>query len=281
MSHMIPKTNKLFIKGEFPRSESGRSLPIHLHKSDKIHSYMCQSSRKDLRMAVEGALAGSQSWSSKTAYNRGQIIYRIAEMLSGRRHDLKAQMISLFGMSDSQFQEQFDLAIECLLYYAGFTDKLSQVLGAINPVSGPFHNFTQPEPVGVIGVVCDLEFRLDDFFHQLAAILSAGNGTVIIFDQPGAALLSDLGEILKTSDLPSGVVNMLSGSIEELAPFLASHMEVDGLVVSSSNPSLITECKALSVENMKRFMLWQAGRPSIKPLMELTESKTVWHPVGL
>ncbi len=280
-SPLVPKTNKLFINGEFPRSESGRSEPVHLHNSQKLHSYVCRASRKDLRTAVTAAQAGLPSWQKKTAYNRGQILYRMAEMLSSRRLDLVAQLQELLGIQENQAHEQVDKSLETLLYYSGFADKLNQVLGTINPVSGPYHNFTALEPMGVVGIVYDQEFNLNLFFHQIASTLCAGNSLVMIFDKPGCALLSDLAEIFKTSDLPNGVINLLSGSVEELSSPMASHMEVHALVVASADKDRLCQMQKLAVDNMKRVILWDFTKLSVEPLSALSESKTVWHPVGV
>jgi len=252
-----------------------------LHNSQKLQSYVCRASRKDLRAAVTAAQVGLLSWQKKTAFNRGQILYRIAEMLSSRRLDLTSQIQDLFGSKESLAQEQINKSLETLLYYAGFADKLNQVLGSINPVSGPFHNFTALEPMGVVGIVYDQEFNLNSFFHQIASALCAGNSIVMIFDKPGSALLSDLAEILKTSDLPSGVVNLLSGSVEELSGHLASHMEVQGLLVTTKSQDVLSEMQRLAVDNMKRVVNWNFTELSVGPLSALSETKTVWHPVGI
>lgn len=280
-SPLIPKTNKLFINGEFLRSESGRSEPVHMFQSPKLHSYVCRASRKDLRSAVTAAQGGFQSWQKKTAYNRGQILYRTAEMLSSRRLDLEAQLQNLLGIQESQAQEQISKSLETLLYYAGFADKLNQVLGSINPVSGPYHNFTALEPMGVVGIVYDQDFNLNLFFRQIASTLCAGNSLVMILDKPGSALLSDLAEIFKTSDLPNGVINLLSGSVKELSAPLASHMEVQALIVASADKVCLSQMQKFAVDNMKRVVNWDFSKLSVKPLSALSEAKTVWHPVGV
>jgi acyl-CoA reductase-like NAD-dependent aldehyde dehydrogenase len=199
---------------------------VTLRGSDQVYAHLCQASRKDLRGAVEAAQGALKAWSGRTAYNRAQILYRMAEMMEGKRVELEEALTLVVGLEPQQVKTSLDEAINSLVYYAGFADKFSQVMASVNPVSGPFHNFTTPEPVGVVGLLYDTDFQLDLFISQISSVISSGNTLVAIFDAPGAALLSELGEIFKTSDLPAGVINLLSGHMKELDSHLGQHMEV-------------------------------------------------------
>ena len=278
----IAKTTKLFIKGEFPRTESGRSLPVMVHGTDKIYTHLCRASRKDLRMAVEVALAAQPGWVKRTAYNRAQILYRMAEMTEGKRSELSAIMQTVLGMNETDANKQIDEAVNTFVYYAGFADKFSQVMASVNPVSGPFHNFTTPDAVGVVGIIYDeSSFNLSHFVSQICSVICSGNTTVVVFDQPGAAMLSELGEIFKTSDLPAGVVNLLSGQVDELYTHMGGHMEVHSLLYSGENQPRINELREMAIENMKRVVPWTFKNCDLEPIVRFTEDKTVWHPVGI
>lgn len=275
----VAKTTKLFIDGEFPRTESGRAYPVIIPGGDKVFCHLCQASRKDIRGAVEAATAGQKKWSKATAYNRGQILYRMAEMLEGKRAEIVTILQTLQMAADPQ--SDVDQSIDALIFYAGFTDKFAQVMGSINPVSGPFHNFTTPEPVGVVGYVNEGAFSLSTFISELAAVLCSGNAVVAVLDQPGAALLSELGEICKTSDLPAGVVNLLSGKVTELLPTLGEHMEVQSLLYSGVDAAHLADVKGMAIDNMKRVVHGLSNEPDLMSIVAFTEMKTVWHPVGL
>ncbi len=277
----IAKTTKLFINGEFPRTESGRSYPAFLFQKEEVFTHLCLASRKDLRSAVEAALAAHSVWSKLTAYNRAQILYRMAEMLEGKRGEFANTLQSVLGLTLEGAQTHVTESIDALLYYAGFADKYSQVTAAVNPVSGPFHNFTTPEPVGVVGLLYDQEFSLATFISQIASVICSGNSVVVVFDQPGAALLSELGEVFKTSDLPSGVINLLSAPTKELIQPLSQHMEVQSILCATSNLDALSQIKMNGVENMKRVVPWTFKNCDLSPIMAFTEAKTVWHPVGL
>jgi acyl-CoA reductase-like NAD-dependent aldehyde dehydrogenase len=277
----IAKTTKLFIKGEFPRTESGRSFPVTLRGSDQVYAHLCQASRKDLRGAVEAAQGALKAWSGRTAYNRAQILYRMAEMMEGKRVELEEALTLVVGLEPQQVKTSLDEAINSLVYYAGFADKFSQVMASVNPVSGPFHNFTTPEPVGVVGLLYDTDFQLDLFISQIASVISSGNTLVAIFDAPGAALLSELGEIFKTSDLPAGVINLLSGHLKELDSHLGQHMEVHSLLYAGNDQERLHSLKEMAIENMKRVVHWSFPQKDLSPIVAFTEDKTVWHPVGL
>lgn len=277
----IAKTTKLFIKGEFPRTESGRSYPVKLAGQDKVYTHLCQASRKDLRSAVEAAKGALSAWSKRTAYNRAQILYRMAEMMEGKRAELQSVLEQVMGQDAKTSQQSVEESINSLVYYAGFADKFSQVLASVNPVSGPYHNFTTPDAVGVVGMIYDKEFNLSQWISQMAAVICSGNTLVVIFDQPGAALLSEIGEILKTSDLPAGVVNLLSGQVDELYSHMGQHMEVHSILYAGENTESLGELKEMAIENMKRIIPWSFKNCDLEPIVSFTESKTIWHPVGI
>ena len=277
----IAKTTKLFIKGEFPRTESGRSFPIHVSGTEKIYAHLCRSSRKDLRNAVEAARGALNSWSGRTAFNRGQILYRMAEMMEGKSLELKNILITVQGLSEEKAQIEIEEAINSLVYYAGFADKYSQVMASVNPVSGPFHNFTTPEPVGVVGMIYDTTFSLSQWISQVASVSLSGNTLVVVFDQPGAALLGELGEIFKTSDLPAGAINLLSGQVDELYQHLGQHMEIHSILCATDSPARLAEFREMAVDNMKRVVEWNFDNRDLAPIMAFTEAKTIWHPVGI
>lgn len=278
----VAKTIKLYIGGQFPRTESGRSYPVYYKNSDKVYAQLCQSSRKDLRAAVESAHSALKSWSGKTAYNRAQILYRMAEMMEGKKLEFKNLLVQVLGETEKKAEEKVAKSIETLLYYAGFADKFSQVLASVNPVSGPFHNFTTPEPVGVVGLIYDQDFDMESFVAQWASVICSGNTVVVIFDEPGAALLSCFAEVFATSDLPNGVINLLSGKIEELYKHLGGHMEVQSISYASQKLDKLNDLNELAIENMKRVVnVKNFPLLDVQPIAAFTEYKTVWHPVGL
>ncbi len=277
----VAKTTKLFINGEFPRTESGRSYPVVKKNSEQIFTHLCLASKKDLRNSVEAAHSGYQVWSKMSAYNRAQILYRMAEMLEGKRKEITEILETVLGLKNEALSPMVTESIDSLLYYSGFADKYSQVLASVNPVSGPYHNFTTPEPVGVVGLIYDMEFSLGTLISQIAAVICSGNAVVVVFDQPGAALLSELGEVFKTSDLPGGVINLLSAPTKELSASMSLHMEVQSLLCASTHSDLLSQLKLNGVENMKRVIPWTFKNCDLDPIMAFTEAKTVWHPVGL
>lgn len=280
-SSIVPKTIKLFIGGEFPRTESGRSFPILFSGSQNVYAQACLSSRKDLRNAIQVAEAAQASWMSRSAYNRAQILYRMAEMFESKKTEFISLCESILGQSSAEAQKEVQQAQEVLLYYAGFADKYSQVMASVNPVSGPFHNFTTPEAMGVVGLVYDKKFLLSQFVAQIMSVICSGNTVVCVFDAPGAVFLSELAEVFKTSDLPGGVINLLSGSVNELLEPMATHMEINGLLISSDNTDNFHKSRQWGVDNMKRVVPWNFSVQSLEPIMAFTEAKTVWHPVGL
>lgn len=276
----IAKTVKLFIGGEFPRTESGRSAPVYLHKTKKLYANVCLASRKDLRNAVTAANGAQKGWQSKSAYNRSQILYRMAEMMEAKREEFTECLTATLGLTPVQANKSVDASVEALVYYSGFADKYQQVLGAVNPVSGPHHNFTSTEAVGVVGLIANEKFDLSNFVAQMAAIIVSGNTVVALLSENGSALLAPLAETLATSDLSKGVVNLLSGSTEELYKQFGLHMEIQSLSVQLSDAKKLAELKVLAADNMKRVVWPTKQAVSLEHLMSFVEFKTVWHPIG-
>jgi acyl-CoA reductase-like NAD-dependent aldehyde dehydrogenase len=266
----VRKTYKLFINGEFVRSESGRAYRFDGNVN------IPRGSRKDLRDAVRAARGAVPGWAARTAMNRGQILYRAAEMLDGRR----AQFIELLGSARAA-QKEVDDAVEALVWYAGWTDKLAQVIGATNPVSGPYFNFTIPEPTGVVGIVAPKEPALVGLVRRMAPALCGGNALVVLAAEETPLPALTLAEVLATSDLPAGVVNVLSGYRKELLPWLASHMDVNAIDVAGCTPDEVTEIEKAAADNVKRVVKHAPGEMSPYLITAFMEMKTVWHPVGV
>jgi len=266
----VRKTYKLFIGGEFVRSESGRA-----YRFDGSVN-VPRGSRKDLRDAVRGARGAVAGWSARTAMNRGQILYRAAEMLDGRR----AQFIALLGSGRGAHKEVDD-AVEALVWYAGWTDKLAQVIGGTNPVSGPYFNFTIPEPTGVVGIVAPEEPALVGLVRRVAPALCGGNAVVVLAPEVNPLPALTLAEVLATSDLPAGVVNVISGFRKELLPWLASHMDVNAIDVAGCTDEEVTEIEKAAADNVKRVVKLAPGEMSPYLITAFMEMKTVWHPVGV
>ena len=259
----VKKTYKLYVGGAFPRSESGRSYEAE-------GANVARASRKDVRDAVRAAREAVPKWASMTAYNRGQVLYRVAEIMEGRR----AQFVELTGD-----EAEVDAAIDSWVWYAGWADKLAQVLGSSNPVAGPYFNFTVPEPTGVVGVVAPEEPPLAGFVAHLAPIIVGGNATVIVASQKRPLAAVTLAEVLATSDVPGGVVNVLTGKKDELAPVLAAHMDVNALDLSGAGGER-EELERLAADNVKRVVANGDGQ-SPWHVAAFLELKTVWHPIGV
>lgn len=270
----VRKTYKLFIGGAFPRSESGRTYVVADSKGQFVAN-AAQASRKDARDAVLAARAAFGKWSGATAYNKGQVIYRAAEMLEGRRDEFTALEVP---------GSEVDEAIDRLVWYAGWTDKITQVAGGANPVAGPYFNISSPEPSGVIAVVAPSSPTLLGLISVIAPAIATGNTVIVISDAPRVAIT--LAEVLATSDLPGGVVNILTGSAAEVAPWLASHSDVNGLDLTGlPDAKLALELEQAAAETLKRVRRpaavdWSAD-PGLAPMTAYLETKTVWHPKGL
>jgi acyl-CoA reductase-like NAD-dependent aldehyde dehydrogenase len=259
----VKKTYKLYVGGAFPRSESGRSYEAE-------GANVALGSRKDLRDAVRAAREAFPKWSGLTAYNRGQVLYRVAEMMEGR----KAQFTELTG-SDAEVND----AVDCWVWYAGWADKLGQVLGASNPVAGPYFNFTVPEPTGVVGVVAPEEPPLAGLVARLAPALVGGNAVVVIASERRPLAAITLAEVLATSDVPGGAVNVITGRKAELSPVLAGHMDVNAVDLVGADGDR-TELEQLAADNVKRVVRNGEGQSPWHAAAFL-ELKTVWHPIGL
>lgn len=275
----VMKTYKLYIGGAFPRSESGRSYELKDKKGNFIAN-PALASRKDLRDAVVAAKAAFSGWSHATAYNRGQILYRMAEMLEGRTEQFVAEIKALEGVSDSVARKQVQDSIDLWVWYAGWSDKISTTSGGTNPIAGPYYNFTIPEPLGVVGVIADEKESLLGLTRSLAPVITSGNTAVLIASERLPLSAISLAEAMATSDLPAGVVNILTGSKSELIPWLASHMEVDGIDISGAEKKLDGEIKRAGTENLKRIYRFEKDA-SLKRILSFMEYKTVWHPIGI
>jgi acyl-CoA reductase-like NAD-dependent aldehyde dehydrogenase len=279
----VRRTAKLFIGGAFPRSESGRSYEALSHDG-RLLARVARASRKDLRDAVKAARAAQSGWAGMTAYNRGQILYRVAELMEGRRAQFEAELADA-GASDPA--RGVDAAIDRWVWYAGWADKIGQVLGGTNPVAGPYFNFTIPEPTGVVGIVAPQEQSLLGLVSRLAPAIVSGNTAVVIASERSPLPAVSLGEVLATSDVPGGVVNVLTGMTAELVPWLAGHMDVNAIDVTGVPDEALAQVDELAAENVKRV---HRG-PDVDPFADdaqspfeitaLMEFKTVWHPIGV
>jgi len=280
----VKKTYKLYIGGAFPRSESGRSYPVN-GSSGELLAHAAQASRKDLRDAVLAARAAFAGWSAATAYNRGQILYRIAEMMEGRHAQFSAEVLAAEGGSESAAAAQVDAAIDRWVWYAGWTDKFAQVAGSANPVAGPYFNFSLPEPSGVVGVIAPQQESLLGFVSVVAPVIATGNTAVVVGSERRPLPAVSLAEALATSDLPGGVLNLLTGSVAELAPWLASHRDVNCIDLTGVPPADRPPLAEAAADNVKRVYsparFDAAADPGLSRLAAFTETKTVWHPMGV
>jgi acyl-CoA reductase-like NAD-dependent aldehyde dehydrogenase len=266
----VHKTYKLFIGGEFVRSESGRA-----YRFDGSVN-VPRGSRKDLRDAVRAARTAFPGWAARTAMNRGQILYRAAEMLDGRR----AQFVEVLGGGRSAARE-VEQAVEALVWYAGWTDKLAQVAGNTNPVAGPYFNFTIPEPTGVVGIVAPEDSPLAGLVRRAAPALCGGNTIVVLASETQPLPALTLAEVLATSDVPAGVVNVIGGYRRELLPSLSAHMDVNAIDVAGCTPDEVTAIEKAAADNVKRVVKVPAGELSPQLITAFMEMKTIWHPIGV
>ncbi len=280
----VRKTYKLYVGGAFPRSESGRSYPVP-GADGRVLAHAAQASRKDVRDAVVAARAAFGKWSTATAYNRGQVLYRVAEMLEGRRAQFVDEVLAAEGGSAAAAGAQVDAATDRLVHYAGWTDKYAQVVGSTNPVAGPYFTFSLPEPTGVVAVLAPQDSSLLGLVSVVAPVLATGNTCVVVASQDRPLPAVVLAEVLATSDLPGGVVNLLTGFSAELAPWLASHRDVNALDLTGADPEATAALQAAAADNVKRVYLprstdWTAD-PGLSRLSAFVETKTVWHPIGV
>jgi len=260
----VRKTYKLYIGGEFPRSESGRTYEAQ-------GANVARGSRKDVRDAVRAARGAFPKWATMTAYNRGQVIYRIAEMLEARRAEF-AELCS--------GPQEVERSIDRLVWYAGWADKIAQVLGSSNPVAGPYFNFTVPEPTGVVGILAPEEPALAGLVSRLAPAIVGGNAVVAVTSEGSPLAAVELAEVLATSDVPGGVVNLITGRREELAPVLAGHMDVNALDLAGADGE-VAELERLAADNVKRVVRGAPDEQSPWEVAAFLELKTVWHPIGV
>jgi hypothetical protein len=279
----IRKTYKLYIAGAFPRSESGRSYPVRA-ADGALLAGAAQASRKDARDAVTAARGAFGKWSGATAYNRGQVLYRVAEMLEGRAAQFAAEVAAAEGVAAAAARRQVTAAVDRWVWYAGWPDKVAQVAGAANAVAGPYFNFSVPEPTGVVAVIAPAESSLLGLVSVLAPVIATGNTAVVVASEPRPLPSMTLSEVLATSDVPAGVVNVLTGRTGELAPVLAGHMDVNAIDLSGIDPPARAEFERLAAANVKRVFAaaedW-AAPPGTRRMLAFLETKTVWHPVGI
>ncbi len=279
----VRKTYKLYIGGAFPRSESGRSYVVTDQK-DRFLANAALASRKDARDAVTAARKAFGGWSAATAYNRGQVLYRVAELLEGRRAQFVSEVRAAEGLTGRQGEAVVDAAIDRWVWYAGWADKLAQVRGSANPVAGPYFNFSLPEPTGVVAVIAPQASSLLGFVSVVAPAVVSGNTVVAVASERCPLPAVSLSEVLATSDVPGGVINVLTGRTEEIAPWLASHMDVNAIDLSGATSPLADDLAATAAENLKRVVKpgdedWTLA-PGLNRMLTYLETKTVWHPAS-
>ena len=278
----VKKTYKLFIGGKFPRSESGRTYELTDHQG-KFLANVAQGSRKDARDAVVAARAAQSGWASATAYNRGQILYRIAEMLEGRREQFVAEIRAMTGASAAKANAEVDAAIDSWVWHAGWSDKIDSVAGSMNPVAGPFFNISTNQPTGVVAVLAPQDSALVGLVNSIAPAIVSGNTVVVVASEKLPLSAITLTEVLATSDLPGGVVNMLTGSAKEIGPWLASHQDVNAIDLEGAFEPV--ELEIMAAETIKRVIRSNSyarlsSKGTLQHILSLMEVKTVWHPKG-
>jgi len=282
----VRKTYKLYVNGAFPRSESGRSYEVTDHKGHFLAN-ASWASRKDARDAVVAARAAFGKWSGMTAYNRGQVLYRVAEVMEGRHAQFCDEVAAGEGLSHSRARAAVDAAIDRWVWYAGWTDKLAAVLGGANPVAGPYFDFSLPEPSGVVAVLAPQQSSLLGLVSVLAPVLASGNTAVVVTSKERPIPAVTLGEVLATSDVPAGVVNILTGDAEELGPWLAEHADVDGIDLTGAPLGRAMEFEREAAGTIKRVVRAPASEPDwtadpgLGRMRRFLETKTVWHPIGV
>ncbi|MGA9077043.1 MAG: aldehyde dehydrogenase family protein [Acidimicrobiales bacterium] len=281
----VKKTHKLYIGGAFPRSESGRSYVVSTPGGEFLAN-AALGSRKDVRDAVVAARAAQSGWAGATAYNRGQVLYRVAEILEDRRSQFVAAVAAGEGLDADGAAAAVDAAVDRWVWYAGWCDKVAQVAGSSNPVAGPYFNFSIPEPTGVVGVLAPARSSLLGLVSVLAPVLVTGNTAVVIASETRPVPAVVLGEVLATSDLPGGVVNIVTGRAAEIAATLAAHRDVDALDLAGAPAELAAELARAAAVNVKRVLAAPPDEPdwteppTPRRILAFVETKTVWHPVG-
>jgi len=288
----VRKTYKLYVGGEFPRSESGRSYLVRAADGAPLANAV-RSSRKDLRDAIRTARGAFPGWAGKTAMNRGQVLYRVAELMEGRRGQFADEVAAAEGISADKAAAIVDRAIDRWVWYAGWADKISQVLGTVNPVGAPYFDFTIPEATGVVGVIAPEGSSLLGLVSRLAPAVVSGNAVVVLASESRPLPAVTLGEVLATSDVPAGVINVLTGLRRELVPILAAHMDVNALDLWGIPPDMRAAAEEQAMENVKRIARpprdgderfdWLDDRRAQRPewIASFLEMKTVWHPIGV
>ena len=284
----VKKTYKLYLGGKFPRSESGRCLPAKSAKGEPLDNF-AHASRKDFRDAVTAARAAVAGWSRATAYNRGQILYRAAELLQNRAGELVAEIARSTNVSAAQAKREVTLTVDRLVHYAGWTDKYQQVFGSVNPVATSHFNFTLPEPTGVVVVLAPDEPQLLALVSLVAPVILSGNTAVVMASEKFPLPAATFAEILATSDLPGGVVNLLTGRRPELAPHIASHLDVNAIVDGVGDPGMSATLQSGTAINLKRYVRhplaandWFTAKVEDPYwILDTVEFKTAWHPIGV
>ena len=284
----VRKTYKLFIAGAFPRSESGRSYEVTDSKG-RFLANPALASRKDARDAVVAARKAFPAWSSATAYNRGQVLYRVAELLEGRRSQFVEEVAAGEGLTARKAEAAVDTAIDRWVWYAGWADKVMQVHGSANPVAGPYFDFSVPEPTGVVAVIAPQESSLLGLVSVLAPVIVTGNTVVVLASERAPLPAVTLAEVLATSDVPAGVVNLLTGRTAEVAPWLASHMDVNAIDLAGAPAEAVVDLQVAAADNLKRVVRLRPGAgepdwsadPGTERMFAVLETKTVWHPIGV
>jgi acyl-CoA reductase-like NAD-dependent aldehyde dehydrogenase len=283
----VRKTYKLYVGGAFPRSESGRSYVVEDARGNFLAN-AAQASRKDARDAVQAARKAFGGWSARTPYNRGQVVYRIAEVLEGRAAQFVDEVQRSEGVTKRQAQANVEATVDRLVWYAGWADKLAQVVGGTNPVAAPYFNFSLPEPTGVVAVVAPQQSSLLGLVSVVAPVVVTGNTTVVATSAERPLPAITLSEVLATSDVPGGVVNVLTGPLADTVPTLASHMDVNAIDLTGvADPELAADLERAAAENLKRVLRPAADEPDwtldpgLDRMTTFLETKTVWHPVGI
>jgi acyl-CoA reductase-like NAD-dependent aldehyde dehydrogenase len=274
----VPKTYKLFIGGAFPRSESGRTTEV-TDARGRFVANVAKASRKDARDAVRAARKAQSGWASATAYNRGQVLYRVAEVLEGRKAQFADELMQTEGLTAARAQRQVEDAIDLWVWHAGWTDKIAQIGGNANPVAGPYFNISVPEPTGVVAIVAPQQQGLLGLTSVVAPALVTGNAVVVVPSATAPLSAISLGEVLATSDVPGGVVNILTGDAAELAPWLAGHADINALDLTGAGDLDWVELEQLAADTLKRVLRPEPGLAAQTPqrILELTETKTIWH----
>ena len=274
----VRKTYKLFIGGAFPRSESGRTMPVHA-PDGRLLAHVARASRKDVRDAVGAARGAQEEWAGRTGHNRGQILYRIGEVLEGRSAQLADELVAV-GTTPRAARADVAGAVDCAVYWAGFADKLDQIVGSVNPVAGPFLNLSNAVPLGVCALACSDDGGVRGVLGLVCPAIMAGNTVVAVAGGAAALTTSTLGEVVATSDVPAGAVNLLTGDHAQLLPWLADHHDVDLVDLSGAPDGLAADLESRAADSVKRVARTQ-GREDVRTATAFCEIRTVWHPARI